>query len=246
MKKDLTKTSIIQTILDIAAQIFVYIYEFIFVWEDDPYEGENFIENEKLKHSLSQADSTLPNAASVKNNATISIKNRQDFDSLKNAFGVQTADYIFRLKEEVDLLVDKHGLVRENTIMVVIPPEKMKASLLGPDFFENTLERIYSQYEKDVILKPGNIKILNTAAGAFYAEVQIESYTVTEETEYYPCIDDFSSSVYIAGIFARTWGHQFIFSVTNSSEMGMRRMISGAVFPDEMYLSIALRRELKF
>lgn len=105
------------------------------------------------------------------------------------------------------------------------------------------------------VIKPGimigydtNSKTFGAGAGLILA-IPL-NYSYSEEFgifgEYYPCIDNFSSSVYIAGIFARTWGHQFIFSVTNSSEMGMRRMISGAALPDEMYLSIALRRELKF
>lgn len=105
------------------------------------------------------------------------------------------------------------------------------------------------------IIKPGlmagyDTYTKNIGAGAGIILAVPFMYNYSEEfgifAEYYPYFDDMSSSVYIAGMFTRTWGHQFIFSVSNSNEMGMRRMTMGAILPDEMYFSIAIRREIKF
>ncbi len=176
------KTTIWNIILDIIIKIFAYIYDFLFNWEDEPYQEEDFLEKEKAKLSAVKQDTPFSGNTS-ENNFTVSINNpnRNDFETLKSAFGIQTANYIYKLREEVDYLVKEHNLTQENSIMIVIPPEKMKTSLLGPEFFESTFERIYSQYDKDVILKPGKFKIIHNKAGAFYAEIRVDAYTVTQE-----------------------------------------------------------------
>jgi len=173
--------TILKGFLDIVVLVVNYIYDFIFDWEDEPYE-KKFIENEKLKHSIKLNNTAITSL--TEKNSTVSIindANKKDFDNLKSAFGMQTADYIVNLRQEVDHLVKEHGLVQEDSMMVVISPENFRNSLLSPDFFETTLERIYSQCNKDVILKLGNIMILKTAVGVPYAEVQIETYSVSKE-----------------------------------------------------------------
>ena len=176
--------NIIHIIWDLLLQIIAYIYDFIFNWEDEPYYGNDFIKEEKLKHSVVQGGTKIFKETTIKDNATVSIqneKNSSDFNLLAKAFGIQSASYIERLRDEVDYLVEEHNLVCENSIMVVIPPERFRTSPLGPDFFDTMLERLYTQYDKDVILKIGNIKILNTIVSANYAEVEIIAYVVTEE-----------------------------------------------------------------
>lgn len=179
------KNKAAQLVWNITKQIFAYIYDFLFNWEDEPFAEETFIKNEKLKHSAVKSDDSGINP--IDNNSTVSIKNKiseknlVDYKKLKDSFGIQTANYIAGLRQEIDSLVEKHGLIRETTIMVVIPPEKMRTSLLGPEFFESTLERLYPQFEKDVILRPGNIRIVNTKNENLYAEIKIEAYAVNEE-----------------------------------------------------------------
>ncbi len=184
-QKETNKNNIWQIIWDIAKQVFAYIYDFLFNWEDEPFEDEAFLEDEKLKHSVAQINTAENQFA--ENNSTVSIKNQptgknsKDYEYLKGIFGKQTADYIVNTRQEVDYLVKEHNLIRKNTIMVVIPPEKMRTSLLGPEFFEATLEKLYSQFNKDVILKPRNIRVINAKGDALYAEIQIEAFSVNEE-----------------------------------------------------------------
>ena len=156
-------------ILDIILKIFDYIYDFLFNWEDDPYEEENFIENEKIKHSI------------VKTPDKNIESNIREFKLIKNTFGTTAADYIFGLRQEVDYLIKKHGLVYENTIRVVIPPEKLNKGNLSPKILEETMESIYSQYNKDVILKPGKINVIGSGEKTFLVELEIENYTINEE-----------------------------------------------------------------
>jgi len=171
-------------IWDVILKIIAYIYDFIFNWEDEPYYGNDFIEDEKLKHAAVQSGTSISKANLVENNATVSIQNEKsssDFSLLAKVFGIQSASYIARLRDEVDYLVEEHHLVYENSIMVVIPPEKFRIGALGPNFFDAMLERLYSQYDNDVILKIGDINILDTTIRANYAEVEIVAYVVTEE-----------------------------------------------------------------
>ncbi len=181
------KNNIWQVIWDIIKQIIAFIIDFLFNWEDEPYEDGTFLENEKQKHSIARNDAKTANPLPVENNSTVSINNKisrnnlQDYETLKKAFGTSTADYIVSLRQEVEYLVKTHGLVRESTLMMVIPPEKMRGSLLSPEFFEANFEMIYPQFGGDVILKPGNVRIVNTKPGALYAEVQIIVYSVTED-----------------------------------------------------------------
>ncbi len=181
------KNNIWQTALGLIKQIFIYIYEFIFIWEDEPFQETDLIENEKRKHSLikgsvnSLSESIVHENSTVTIKSTISQKNEQEYESIKNVLGKQTADYIVKLRQEADYVIKEHSLIQENSMVVVLSPEKINECILNPEFFEITLERIYSQYNEDVIFKPANIKIINTATGSFYAEIKIETYAVTQE-----------------------------------------------------------------
>jgi hypothetical protein len=77
--------------------------------------------------------------------------------------------------------VEEHNLVHENTILVVIPPDRIKTRNLPPEVLEGTIERIYTQYNKDVILKPGAVKIMGSGTGTLFAEMEIESYAINDE-----------------------------------------------------------------
>ncbi len=159
----------IKNLIELIGNVLEFIYDFLFDWEDDPFEEQEFIENEKLKHSMVKAE----------NRSFEEI--RSEFELIEDTFGEDAADYIFSLRKEVDFLVKKHNLVKENTIRVVIPPEKLIPGNLNPYIFEETIEGIYSQYNKDVILKPGKISVIATGTGQIVANLEIISYTVSEQ-----------------------------------------------------------------
>ncbi|OGH99915.1 MAG: hypothetical protein A2Y25_05485 [Candidatus Melainabacteria bacterium GWF2_37_15] len=158
----------IKKIFELIGNVLEYIYDFLFDWSDEPYEEQSFIESEKAKHSLVRAE----------NKPSDSI--RQEYDLIEGAFGEKAAHYLFTLKQEVDYLINKHSLVKENTVRVVIQPEKLEVGNINPRIIEETIEGVYSQYNKDVILKPGKINIMGTQSGKVMAELEIESYTVND------------------------------------------------------------------
>ncbi len=158
----------IKNFIELLGNILEYIYDFLFDWEDDPYEEQEFLRKEKLKHSLVKAENKKIDAI------------REDFELIQDTFGSGAADYLYSLKQEVSYLVEKHGLVKENTIKAVIPPEKIQMGNLKPAIFEETIEGIYSQYNRDVILKPGKINLISTGSGKVFAEMEIESYSVNQ------------------------------------------------------------------
>lgn len=152
----------VKNIFIIIGNILDYIYDFLFDWEDDPYEEKDFIENEKVKHSA------------VKEEHPAIDK------QIEIAFGKKAANFVRETQKEVDFLIKEHNLVKENTIRVVLPPQKIDSANKA-QIFEETIERVYNQYDEDVILKPGKINILSTDAGTVFAEMEIESYAVSNE-----------------------------------------------------------------
>jgi|GEM_PF-3140258 len=189
MAKNLTnKNKIWQIIWDITVKVFDYIYDFLFNWEDEPYEYKELVQSEKLRQSALKTNDETSATRLTQDSSTVSIikssnfeQNKDYYETLVEDFGKQTAEYMFRQKEEVDYLIEKHGLVRENTFKVMIPPEKIGDDQLGPGYFETVIEKIYSQYNSDVILRPKNLRMLNTQGGIFYGELEVEAYTVTED-----------------------------------------------------------------
>lgn len=159
----------IKNLLEIIGKILEFIYDFLFDWSDDPYEEQEFIESEKAKHSLIRAE----------NKSLETIK--QEFELIEDTFGRKAADYIFGLRQEVNYLIKEHNLVPQNIIRVIIPPEKLEPGNINSKIFEETIEGIYSQYNMDVILKPGNINIISTESGKAFVEMELESYTVNEK-----------------------------------------------------------------
>lgn len=57
----------------------------------------------------------------------------------------------------------------------------MREIRLNPQIFENVLEGIYSQYDKDVILKPSEIKFLKNKNDDYIAEINVETYVLSPE-----------------------------------------------------------------
>lgn len=177
----------VEILLNIIKQIGVFIYEFIFVWEDDePYEKEGFIDSEKLKQASVLGQKNISPAEAMQNNATVAIYNRpteyenSDYEQIATLFGEAAAEYIKNLRNEVDSLLEEQGLTQLSSIKIVIPPEKIQSSLLGREFFEITIKRITDQFDGKVILKPGDIKVKHTLSGVPFAEMQLEAYAVSE------------------------------------------------------------------
>lgn len=178
----------VEILLNIIKQIGVFIYEFIFVWEDDePYEKEGFIDSEKLKQASVLGQKSISPVEAMQNNATVAVYNRPiennngNYEQIATLFGDAAAEYIKNLRNEVDIIVEEQELTQLSSIKIVIPPEKIQSSLLGREFFELTIERIADQFEGKVILKPGDIRIKHTLTGVPFAEMQLEAYAVSEK-----------------------------------------------------------------
>jgi len=179
----------VEILLNIIKQIGVFLYEFIFVWEDDePYEKEGFIDNEKLKQVSVLGQRSISPVEAMQNNATVAIYNRpteynnSNYEQVAILFGEAAAEYINNLRNDVDNLVEEQGLTQLTSIRIVIPPEKIQSSLLGREFFEINIKRISDQFDGKVVLKPGEIRIKHTLSGVSFAEMQLEAYAVSEKT----------------------------------------------------------------
>jgi len=158
-----------KNLIEMIGNIFEFIYDFIFDWEDDPFEEQEFIEKEKQKHAMVKAEKR----------SFEEIKS--EYELIEDIFGEVAADYVINLRKEVDLLVNKHNLTQENVIRVIIPPEKLVPGNLNPYIFEETIEGIYSQYNRDVILKPGKITMMKTQNGQTIANLEVISFTINEQ-----------------------------------------------------------------
>lgn len=179
----------VEILLNIIKQIGVFLYEFISVWEDDePYEKEGFIDNEKLKQVSVLGQRSISPVEAMQNNATVAIYNRpteynnSNYEQVAILFGEAAAEYINNLRNDVDNLVEEQGLTQLTSIRIVIPPEKIQSSLLGREFFEINIKRISDQFDGKVVLKPGEIRIKHTLSGVSFAEMQLEAYAVSEKT----------------------------------------------------------------
>ena len=159
----------IKGIISIIGKVLEFIYDFLFNWEDDPYEEQEFIENEKVKHSNIKTENKDLN------------QNKYEYELISDVFGENAADYIYGLKQEVNYLVKNHNLIMENTIRVIIPPEKISSGNINSKVLEETIEGIYSQYNRDVILKPENLNVIGTDNGKVFVEMELSSYTVNQE-----------------------------------------------------------------
>jgi hypothetical protein len=91
----------VEILLNIIKQIGVFIYEFIFVWEDDePYEKEGFIDSEKLKQASVLGQKSISPVEAMQNNATVAVYNRPiennngNYEQIATLFGDAAAEYI--------------------------------------------------------------------------------------------------------------------------------------------------------
>jgi len=108
------------------------------------------------------------------------IFSSDDIELLEKAFGEDAADYIDRLRNEVDYLLKEHNLKRMNSILTVIPPEKLAGTKLPVAAINGIIENIYAQFDGDVILRPGKINVFVNENGVRFAEMYIDCYKPIE------------------------------------------------------------------
>jgi len=121
----------------------------------------------------------LPMPVKVNNNATtLSAKDNDIPDAF---FDEEAADFIVQLREEVDFLVKEHGLLRKNSILTVLPPQKLVENKISATTMNGIVENIYSQFDGDVILRPGRINVFVNDSGTKFAEMYIDIYQPQKE-----------------------------------------------------------------
>ena len=135
---------------------------------DDPFDN--------LSKSLDFPDGTKDTALTSKE-----IFASKEIAFLEAAFGRDTAEYIQYLRQTVDDLVKENTLEYADSVYIVLPPEKFPGSGFSPAIIDNIIERVYAQFDGDVILKPGKINVLTTDGGHMYAEMYLDYYRPTEE-----------------------------------------------------------------
>lgn len=104
----------------------------------------------------------------------------EDAEMLESAFGADAADYINSLRREVDYMVQEHGLKRMNSIRTVLPPQKLAEVNIPPATINSLIENIYSQFDGDVILRPGKVNVFVSDSGIRFAEMFIDCYKPVE------------------------------------------------------------------
>ena len=123
--------------------------------------------------------------SNVPSSATLNDKNKifasEDTAMLETAFGEDVTDYINRLRNEVDYLVKEHNLKRMQSILTVLPPQKLAEANMPVATINNVIENIYSQFDGDVILRPGKINVFVNDSGIRFAEMYIDCYKPVEE-----------------------------------------------------------------
>ena len=124
--------------------------------------------------------------ANVPSSATLNDRNRvfasEDIEQLETALGEDAADYIYRLREEVDYLVKEHNLKKMNSILTVLPPQKFtEGNISTLTIISGAIENIYAQFNGDVILRPGRINVFVNNSGIKFAEMYIDCYEPVEE-----------------------------------------------------------------
>lgn len=100
---------------------------------------------------------------------------------LESTFGRETAEYINSLRQQVEKLVADNTLEYVDSIYTVLPPEKFPGAAFSPAVIDNIIESVYSQFDGDIILKPGKINVFATENGLRYAEMYLDYYRPTEE-----------------------------------------------------------------
>lgn len=123
--------------------------------------------------------------SNVPNSAELNDKNKlfafEDGELLETAFGEDSADYINRLRAEVDYLVKEHDLKQMDSILTVLPPQKLAEANVPVATINNVIENIYAQFNGDVILRPGKVNVFVNNSGIRFAEMYIDCYKPVEE-----------------------------------------------------------------
>ena len=118
--------------------------------------------------------------SNVPGSATLNDKNKifvsEDTEMIETAFGKDAARYINNLREEADYLVKEHGLQKTDSVVTVLPPQKLVEANLSPATINNIIENIYNQFDGDIILKPGRINVFVNDSGIRFAELYMDCY----------------------------------------------------------------------
>jgi hypothetical protein len=129
-----------------------------------------------------EPDNPFSNVPSL---ATLDDRNKifapEDKELLETAFGEEATEYINNLRSEVDYLVKEHNLKRMNSILTVLPPQKLAESNIPVATINGMIESIYAQFDGDVILRPGKINVFIKDDGVRFAEMYIDCYKPIEE-----------------------------------------------------------------
>ena len=150
-------------------QLFLNFIGFLFDLDFNEKEPENPFSNVPV----------APNSANISNPNKIFAS--EDTAMLETAFGEDAADYINRLRNEVDYLVKEHGLKKTQSILTVLPPQKLSDNNIPTAVINNVIENIYVQFDGDVILRPGKINVFVNNSGIRFAEMYIDCYKPIEE-----------------------------------------------------------------
>jgi len=147
-------------------QLFLNFIGFLFDLDFSEKEPENPFTN-------------VPNPARL--NEQNKVFTSDDTELLETAFGEDAADYINQLRNEVDYLVKEHNLKRMQSILTVLPPQKLADANVPTAVINNVIENIYGQFDGDVILRPGKINVFVNDSGIRFAEMYIDCYKPVEE-----------------------------------------------------------------
>ncbi|OGH95802.1 MAG: hypothetical protein A2039_07265 [Candidatus Melainabacteria bacterium GWA2_34_9] len=147
-------------------QLFLNFIGFLFDLDFSEKEPENPFTN-------------VPNPARL--NEQNKVFTSDDTELLETAFGEDAADYINQLRNEVDYLVKEHNLKRMQSILTVLPPQKLAEANVPTAVINNVIENIYGQFDGDVILRPGKINVFVNDSGIRFAEMYIDCYKPVEE-----------------------------------------------------------------
>lgn len=123
--------------------------------------------------------------ANVPSSASLNDKNKifasEDAEMLETAFGEDATDYINRLRQETDYLVKEHNLKKMDSILTVLPPQKLAEVNVPVSTINGMIESIYAQFDGDVILRPGRINVFVNDKGIRFAEMYLDCYKPVEE-----------------------------------------------------------------
>jgi len=134
----------------------------------------------KAKQQPESPFSNVPSLPAMRNEIHREI-NSEDENFLVNAFGAATADYINSTREEVDNMIQEYGFQQIDSILAVIPPQKLSSADIPPSLIDSMIQSIYNQFDGDIVLRPGKINMFVNSNGEKIAEMYIDCYRLSEE-----------------------------------------------------------------